>query len=311
MPRPLARIFPSGRLEAGPRLRYLCKRSPAVPLTSRAGKRTVPLATDLGERAERRRQRIGFELRSDRGRPFHFSGVADEFAREAAIDRVGVANVHPLLYAAPEDLEGYRARHPRRSAAENRIRNVAVVENGYVGCLHRRTALAQLDMHTAIGYLERPEEAERRERTWIEVMDLIERLTARTGLIDVHSYKPKRALVDLSICATEIALHETHVIVLERITLYLAGPGIGLRHHAANVRDPDKPIEVGDRARLCVNRINRARAENVVGAAEHRGAAGIGTGANVPGAAIAGAGFSNVEPSAPPTAAVPASARPN
>jgi hypothetical protein len=80
--------------------------------------------------------------------------------------------------------------------------------------------------------------------------------------------------VDLSICATEIALHEAHVRVQERVTLFLAGLGIGPRHHAVEVREPDRTIEVGDRARLCVNRIENTRAENVVGAAEHRRAVG-------------------------------------
>ena len=116
--------------------------------------------------------------------------------------------------------------------------------------------------------------------------------------------------MDLPICASEIALHEAHVRIQERVTLCLAGPGIGLRCHAADVRDTNKTIHVGDRARLCVNRIDRARAEDVVEPPITGVPPGIGTGANVPGAAIAGRGFSNVEPSAP-TAAVPASVRPN
>jgi len=81
-----------------------------------------------------------------------------------------------------------------------------------------------------------PEQSDGRKCTRIEVMNLI----ARTGQIDIDSNKRKSASVNFPVRATEHALHESHVRIEERQTYHLARFGIGLRHHAADVRQSDR-----------------------------------------------------------------------
>jgi hypothetical protein len=67
-------------------------------------------------------------------------------------------------------------------------------------------------------------------------------LIARTGQKDIDSNKRKSALVNFPVRATEHALHESHVRIDERQTYHLARFGIGLRHHAADVRQSDEAL---------------------------------------------------------------------
>src|SRR5580700_10371815 len=76
-----------------------------------------------------------------------------------------------------------------------------------------------------------PEQTEGRESSRIQVMDLC----ARTGQIDVHSYECERGLMNAPVGSTEVALHEPHIGIDERVPRFLSGLGVGLRHHPADV----------------------------------------------------------------------------
>ena len=43
------------------------------------------------------------------GAPLHLCAVADEFARESAVHRVGVLDIHSLVHSTPDDLEWHRS----------------------------------------------------------------------------------------------------------------------------------------------------------------------------------------------------------
>jgi hypothetical protein len=87
-------------------------------------------------------------------------------------------------------------------------------------------------------------------------MGLINRLTARTGLKDVHSDKRESALVHPPVRAPEITCHEAHIRVQERIPVGLTGLLIRLGHHAIEIREADEPVKIGYRDRLGINRMS-------------------------------------------------------
>jgi len=98
-------------------------------------------------------------------------------------------------------------------------------------------------------------------------------LIARTGQKDIDSNKRKSAWVNFPIRAAEHALHEPHVRIDEGQTHHLARFGIGLRHHAANVGQSDRAIEICDCGGFCIDGIERCRPKHVVGSTERRRAA--------------------------------------
>jgi len=98
-------------------------------------------------------------------------------------------------------------------------------------------------------------------------------LSALTGQEDVHSNKRKSARVDISVRAAEYAPHEPHVRIDEGQTHDFAGFMIGLRDHPADVRQPDRGVEICDRHRFCIDGIERCGAEHVESSAEERRAA--------------------------------------
>ena len=146
------------------------------------------------------------------GAPLHLRGVADEFACEAAEHRVGVLDIQPLVDSAPNHLERHGSRDGRRTAAEQGIRDISIVEDGDIGRLEGRASFSELHIDPSDWNFGGPEQSDGRKRGGIEVMNLI----ARTGQIDVHSNKGKSALVKFSIRAAENALHEPHVRIDER-----------------------------------------------------------------------------------------------
>ena len=95
-------------------------------------------------------------------------------------------------------------------------------------------------------------------------------LIARTGQIDIDSNKGKSPLVNFPVRATEHALHESHVRIDERQTYHLASLGIGLRHHATDVRQSDSSIKICDCDGFCIDWIERCRTKHVVRSAERR-----------------------------------------
>ena len=95
-------------------------------------------------------------------------------------------------------------------------------------------------------------------------------LIARTGQIDIDSNKRKSARVNFPVRATEHALHESHVRIYERQTYHLARFGIGLRHHAADVRQSDRGIKICDGDGFCIDGVERCRTEYVVCPTERR-----------------------------------------
>src|SRR6516225_11658257 len=145
---------------------------------------TVSLPTNFGERAGRRCQRIGFEdVVADLGGPLHLRLVADEFASETAINRVDVADVHPLVDAAPNDPERHRSCWQRRRwRAEQRIDDVAIIENRHIEPAQGGAAFAQFDLDAVLGQLDRPQQAQWWKSTRVEVVDLSRCLIARTEL---------------------------------------------------------------------------------------------------------------------------------
>jgi hypothetical protein len=113
-----------------------------------------------------------------------------------------------------------------------------------------------------------------------------------------------------AIRATENALNEPHVGVYERQPQGLTGLGVGLRHHSADVGQTDKGVEIVDGYWLAsIGSI--AFGPNTWNEPPRAGEPpGIGTGAN-DALVSTRAGLNKPEPSAPPSAAVPAAARPN
>jgi hypothetical protein len=95
-------------------------------------------------------------------------------------------------------------------------------------------------------------------------------LIARTGQIDIHSNEGKRPLMNPPVGSTEDALHESHIRIDERKSIYRAGFCIRLRHHAADVCQADKRVQVRDCAWFGIYRIDRCRTEDMVGPTENR-----------------------------------------
>jgi hypothetical protein len=95
-------------------------------------------------------------------------------------------------------------------------------------------------------------------------------LIARTGQKDIDSNKGKSAWVNFPVRAAEHALHESHVRIAERQTYHLAGFSIGLRHHAADVRQSDRGIKICDCDGFCIDGIERCRPKYMVSPTERR-----------------------------------------
>ena len=95
-------------------------------------------------------------------------------------------------------------------------------------------------------------------------------LIALTGQKDIDSNKRKSAWVNFPVRATEHALHESHVRIEERQTCHLARFGIGLRHHAADVRQSDRGIEICDCDGFGIDGIERCGSKEVVSPTERR-----------------------------------------
>src|SRR6516165_6540183 len=107
---------------------------------------------------------------------------------ESAITRVDVADVHPLVDAAPNDPERHRSCWQRRRwRAEQRIDDVAIIENRHIEPAQGGAAFAQFDLDAVLGQIVRPEQAQWWKSTRVEVVDLSRCLIARTELIDVNS----------------------------------------------------------------------------------------------------------------------------
>ena len=95
-------------------------------------------------------------------------------------------------------------------------------------------------------------------------------LFARTGQEDIDSNKGKSALVNFSVRATELALHESHVRIDERQTYHVARFDVGLRDHAADVRQSDLGIKICDCGGFCIDGIERRRTKHVICPTERR-----------------------------------------
>ena len=143
--------------------------------------------------------------------PLHLRAIANKFAREAAVHRVGVLDIEPLMHSTPDQFERHGSRHGRRTATEQGIRDISIIEDCDIGCLERGASLSKLHVDSSDWNLGGPEQSDRRKCTRIEVMNLI----ARTGQIDVDSNKGKSALVNSPVRATELALHEPHIRIDE------------------------------------------------------------------------------------------------
>src|SRR6516225_5449512 len=173
--------------------------------------------------------------------------------------------------AAPNDPERHRSCWQRRRwRAEQRIDDVAIIENRHIEPAQGGAAFAQFDLDAVLGQLDRPQQAQWWKSTRVEVVDLSRCLIARTELIDVHSDQRECSVVYSPISATENALHEPHVGICEGQPQGLTCLGIGLRHHPADVGQTDRAVEIGDRDWLGIDWINRVRAEHVERTAKKR-----------------------------------------
>jgi hypothetical protein len=109
----------------------------------------VPFVTDFGKRTGRRPERVGFEDEvANCGGPLHLGGVSNKFTGETTEHGVGVPDIDSLVYALPFDSARYYSRYRGRSAAEQCIPYVAVVEDRCVGHLKHCTARAKVDIDT-------------------------------------------------------------------------------------------------------------------------------------------------------------------
>src|SRR5262249_20132445 len=79
---------------------------------------------------------------------------------------------------------------------------------------------------------------------------------ARTGHVDVNSYESEGPATDAPIHAAIHALHEAHIRVDERVVLDLSRRPRPPGDHAADVRETDEAIEVGDGDRLRIDRVD-------------------------------------------------------
>jgi hypothetical protein len=166
-----------------------------------------------------------------RGAPLHLRVIAYEFAGETAEHRIGVIDIQPLVHSMPDHLKGNGSWYWRRTAAEQCIRDISVIEDGYTGPLEGCASFSKVDVDPSNWNLDGPEKTDGRKCSRIEVMNLI----VRTGQVNINSNKRKSAVVHFPVRATELALHESHVRIGEWITVHIAGFGIGLRHLATDI----------------------------------------------------------------------------
>jgi len=203
---------------------------------------------------------------TDSRSPFHLCGIADEFAREAAVDGVGVPDVDSLVNAAPLELERHRSGNGRRPTTEEGISDVSVVEDRDLNTAQGSTALPEVDLNIVGGNLEGPEEANGRECARIEIMQLI----ARTGRIDIHSYEGEGPLVDAPVRSFEDSGHEAHVGIDEWQAYAFAGFSVRPGDHPTDVGQADKAVEVGGGCGFGIDGIDGGRAEHMVGPSQYR-----------------------------------------
>ena len=71
-------------------------------------------------------------------------------------------------------------------------------------------------------------------------------LWARTGLIDVQSYKSVSAVVHLAVLATVLSQHEPHVGVQGGQSTHFSGRMVRPRHHDVDVGKADEAVKVRD-----------------------------------------------------------------
>src|SRR5215470_5743396 len=107
--------------------------------------RAVAFVAEFGKGTGRSRNGI----RNEReiayfGAPLHLRGVTDEFAREAAEYWVGVVDIEPFVHSAPYHLERHGSWHGCRTAAEQCIGDISIIEDGYIGRLESRTSFSNL-----------------------------------------------------------------------------------------------------------------------------------------------------------------------
>jgi hypothetical protein len=117
-------------------------------------------------------------------------------------------------------------------AFEYGVKTGHVVEDRHVVGFHGGGAFSEVNLDPVARNFDGPEQARRRERRRIQVVDL----RARTGLIHIHSDEGKGPPVELPVGAPEVAFHETHIVIHERQRTYLTGRHVGSRHRTADVR---------------------------------------------------------------------------
>jgi hypothetical protein len=108
-----------------------------------------------------------------------------------------------------------------------------------------------------------PEQPDRRELAWVQLVDLC---AARTGQVHLQSNERKSAGMFLPVRSHEGTRHEPHVGAVEREVLSCAGLDVGPRHVAIDPCSADRTIEVTDRGVLCAR-----TAKHVIGAARTEG----------------------------------------
>ena len=163
---------------------------------------------------------------------------------------VGISAIdgHAYHSTRPDNLEGHPARNRWWVAArEQRVLECAVVEDRHLPCPHRCGTIVQIDLDAVVRNWHCPEQADRRELAWVQIVDLC---AARTGQVHIHSNERKRARMLLPIRSLERSRHEPHVGIGERELLSFAGPDVGPRHIATDKRDADGTLEVADAGRL-------------------------------------------------------------
>src|SRR5258708_40182208 len=142
----------------------------------------------------------------------------------------------------------------------------SIIEDCYIGRLEGCASFSQLYVDPGNWNFGGPEQSNGRKCTRVEVMNLI----ARTGQKDIDSNKGKSAWVNFPVRATEHALYESHVRIHERQTCHIACFDVGLRHHAADVRQSDLGVKICDCGGFCIDGIERRRTKHVICPAERR-----------------------------------------
>lgn len=132
-----------------------------------------------------------------------FDDISDEFV-------LLIAKMHPILYAAPVNVEGNICLY-RRTPLQG-VHNIVKVPDLFIAESHRGSRITEVNLYVLIRGAYRPKQAARSD-TGVEVVGLIRR--GNLPLIEVQSYQGEGARVLFPIHANINTLHEAYIDIEE------------------------------------------------------------------------------------------------